>query len=94
VSETTTRIPPFRVDLSKTEWIVFDYKDEFFRVAYYRPWHDGDRQPRANVSRFACSRHSFHEALNVVFAESDARHDASIVEHYVRSTAWGADLPE
>jgi hypothetical protein len=95
VTEKPTRIPPYRVDLGKSgrEWIVFDYDGAFFRVAYYRPWREGDTR-RGDYSRFSAQRSTFHQALLVAFGEGNARHDASVIEHYVRSTAWGADLPE
>jgi len=72
--------------------LEFDYNTGRYRVAYYRPQYNR-RHEQTGEERIAVSRAKLIDALTVVFGEAECDFEPATVEHYLRSTAWGRDLP-
>ncbi len=86
--------------------LVFDRCDGLYRLAYYFPKLDPRSHKQTGEERIACKHRDLFHALQVIFGEAtnagahstvegkvDSPFDPLTVEHYIRSTAWGRELP-
>lgn len=86
------------VPLGGGHLLKFDYCEGLYRVVY--EWSDSKDQRGRLVpgGRVTAKNTRLGEALLVVFGEAADKpgardQDPATVEHYLRSTAWGGDLP-